>query len=165
MYITNTSSKSSLDLRNVILFVLGCTSGVLRGKTRLHKILFLLKHEKGVGFECSFEKRLYGPYSEDIEKLLKILEDEDLIEIKEFNFIDLDTPQKEKGYVISLTTKGVEKFNKLFDHLLKQRHEIIHSIGYIITLNFMPLRELIKYIYVKYPEFKGHEPDNTSILL
>ena len=127
---------------------------VLHGNTRLQKILFVLtkelseKHNIETGY--TFEAYYFGPFSIDIYR--------DLDSLQMMGFVEkslVEIPAKDR--VISypeykVTSLGSEIVRKIIQTKFKQRDlDFIKSI--IEELNNLPLNELIRRVYLKYPEY------------
>lgn len=137
-----------IDSIDIILIVIYCAGGTIRGMTRLQKILFLLQQEAGLG-NFNFVPYKFGPFSREITSLVNTLVNQNLLTIKseaEYNFL-----QESPVQVISLTEMGraetkktIEKLDKIT--LLKVRFLVRRFVQ-------IPLTYLIAYVYAKYPEY------------
>ncbi|NPB00253.1 MAG: hypothetical protein GXO10_02665 [Crenarchaeota archaeon] len=68
------------ELADIVLGILDLVGGVIRGRTRLQKIMFLLKYEHGLNIPADFKPYKYGPYSRDLDLALRYLEEKGYIE-------------------------------------------------------------------------------------
>lgn len=112
-------------------------SNILRGRTRLQKIMFLLKHKHNVPLSLRFEPYFYGPYSEDLTYDIEMLKALKLVEeqiIRNNDYIE---------YQYRLTSKGREILLKLLEDN-PQLNQLYQKISeYVEELNKIPLKELI----------------------
>jgi len=136
------------DMASIILFVISCAGGTIRGITRLQKILFLLQQEVGI---CNFHFMpfKFGPYSPEVTITVNSLEKQNLLKIdKEVGYSLL---QENPTQVISLTDEGQLKAQEVaesLDTITRLKAQFI-----IDRFSRVPLTYLIAYIYAKYPEF------------
>jgi len=70
---------------------------VIRGRTRLQKIIFLLKHKNKIDFDYNFIPYYYGPYSRDLQLAVNLLEAAGFVQV---------VPESGNLYVHCLTTEG-----------------------------------------------------------
>lgn len=69
----------------------------IRGRTRFQKTIYLLMEKNGIDFSYDFIPYYYGPYSQDLQIEIDLLEAADLIDVK---------PVDGVLYVHRLTKKG-----------------------------------------------------------
>jgi len=73
----------------------------VKGRTRLQKTIYLLKHKYKSPFGFSFRHYYYGPYSDDLADALSLLEAADLVkekgEMLDINLIRYNYELTEKG--------------------------------------------------------------------
>lgn len=125
--------------------------GVVRGRTRFIKLLFLLKFKfdlKRMSFK--FRPWIYGPYSKDAVQDLEELQKDGLIcERPEF-YRRRDFKEEKVCYVYTLTPKGA----KLAREFLAQvSRDVIKKLENLRMFNEMTLERLLEYIYYNYQEF------------
>jgi len=132
----------------IILLVLYNAGGVIHSMTRLQKIIFLIQQEAGLG-DFNFKPYKFGPYSPEIDNIVRSLEDQELLKITEIT--EYNPLQEVPTKIIVLTDKGKcmakESFTTI-DHVtsLKVRYLVKRFVK-------VPLTYLIAYIYSKYPEY------------
>ena len=141
-----------LTNEEILLTVLYLCGGSIRGLTRLHKIMFLLQKELNFG-NFVFKPSNFGPWSANLNNLLRRLEEENLIRIVEVE--EEFRPHRENPLkIITTTARGFEKGKEIFRNLEKKdRISAILLKRKVKTLYNSPLIFLITYIYVRYPEF------------
>ncbi|MEM4474195.1 MAG: hypothetical protein QXY75_04365 [Candidatus Bathyarchaeia archaeon] len=137
-----------MDPDSTILLVLHYAGGSIRGMTRLQKILFLVQQEAGLG-SFNFEPYKFGPFSPEIDSLVKSLEEQDLLKIIETN--DYNPLQEAPTKIIILTDKGKYKAKEsstAINHVTSLKTSFL-----VKRFVNVPLTYLIAYIYAKYPEY------------
>jgi len=120
-----------------------------RGLTplRIQKSLFLIKQNLGGEIEgdfYDFEPYNYGPFCKNIYKDTDKLESEDLIRI--------DVSDNKKWIECIVTGNGKERVQKIKNSLSPNVLKYIEDL--IIWISKLSFREIISYIYKKYPQFK-----------
>jgi len=129
---------------------------VVSGKTRFMKILFLLKKESGLterelrGF-YQFRAGKYGPFSRGVEK--------DLEELQEYGFVKVEVKpvstsefNEEQGY-LHIYELVPEKMDVVKETLNNLPRNTVQRLSNLESFNRMPLIELLRYVYVKYPDY------------
>ncbi len=124
------------------------------GRTRLIKLLFLLKQAFGLRkMEYEFTPYWYGPFSPEILGDLEDLRDSGAIQA-------LDS---HGGETISLTPEGVRRAQDL-EHASPS--DDLRRIGECKErFNAMPFEELIAYVYERWPEFTARALRSPSNVL
>ncbi|MFH1549939.1 MAG: hypothetical protein ABIH04_05210 [Planctomycetota bacterium] len=150
----------------------------IEGITRLEKMVFLIEKESnllrklGQKGEFGFRPYKMGPFSSEIYDEVDFLESLGLVNsrmsgkkqpaesVETENFLDeqmLDKYQKEDishddtERVYKLTEKGKEIARGLFESLPEQEQEFLVNLKK--KFNRMSLRQLLRYIYKKYPDY------------
>ena len=161
--------KSSLDLLMLLLYA--NKQEKIEGITKLVKLLFLLIKEgnfKEFEKEYGFEAYNYGPWSSQVFDFTETLKEIDLMkseerELKPHEQRDVDLIEAEldvaenpklvenKIFIFSLTTDGLKIGEVLYERLVKNERTKIEHVKK--KFNRMSLSELIRYAYLKYPEF------------
>lgn len=135
-------------------------------RTQIEKLLFLLKQE--AGFEISdyeFKADDYGPCADkmydDLETLLDIpilethISTPDLIGKLDDKSHEQDSDEFEKTHdpkeAYSLTNTGKKVAQKLYQELIENEKIKLNQVKR--EFGSLPLRDLIRYIYNKYPDF------------
>ncbi|MEM4497248.1 MAG: hypothetical protein QW692_00290 [Nitrososphaerota archaeon] len=98
-------------------------SGVMKGRTRLQKTMFLLKEKYGMPISLHFESYFYGPYSEELTYDIEVL--------KAFKAVEEERVKVNDYYEsrYKLTPKGKEVLRRLLenDEKLKEIYQKIKS--------------------------------------
>lgn len=151
----------------------------VEGITRLEKLIFLLKEEKGFLKDKPDEDSFtfipfkMGPWSSEVYDEVDFLESLGLINKDSnekqspadvahndelFDGMILDKYQKgslvfsdEKTEVFKLTEKGKKKAKEIWDRLPKEEQEKIIAVKK--KFNTMNLKQFLRYVYRKYPEY------------
>ncbi|MCS7365125.1 MAG: hypothetical protein NDF54_06805 [archaeon GB-1867-035] len=95
-------SSVSIPSPLLLLKILKEHSGVIEGRKRFQKIVFLLKEKYGIPLKYSFLSYYYGPYSKELQRDLNILVRLGLIE-EDFDGV---------MYTYKLTELGEKLLNK-----------------------------------------------------
>lgn len=156
--------------------VLGANA--LRGITRLEKLLFLLQKEtdfEGIGTFFHFVAHNFGPFSKEVYEAVEFLESCELIDVRErpyssyyanigesqlVNEISDEAPEemvgREGGFaekLFQLTENGKIVAGKIRDAITRRSPDDIEAIKRIICrYGHLPLNQLIRYVYHKYPD-------------
>jgi len=131
-----------------LILVIG-SNGPIQGRTRLEKILFLVKKEvldrlkrpEASSFYL-FSPYRFGPFSEDLYDDVEFLRDNGFIEVK----------GESGGETFSITPKGSQFLEaKLKKRLPPEVTEEVIRVGSKYAK--LTIQDLIKYVYVRYPEY------------
>ncbi len=158
--------KSGLDLLMLLLYA--NKQEKIEGITKLAKLLFLLtKQENFKEFEkeYEFEAYNYGPWSSQVLNFTETVKEMELIKseehkLKPYEEKDVDLIEGElEGTkipensidIFSLTPDGIKVAIMLYGKLTEDERTKIEGIKK--KFNRMSLSELIRYVYLKYPEF------------
>ena len=134
-------------IEDIILGVLYGAGGEIVGKTRLQKIIFLLREDMYMRDIPKFSKGRFGPYLKEIDETLEKLESKGLISTKKVEKEVLDQKDSDYAIVISLTKEGVKLGREIYE---KFDETVKRSIK---RLSSQPLFTLISYVYTYYPEY------------
>ncbi len=143
-----------LTLGDWILAFLAHNGGEVRGKTRIHKALFLVKQEVREDLvQARFVPSRLGPWSMDVERALKRLVDEGLVEKR----------VEDGTEVYRLTREGTERARKILSVLREAPHwsdinEIFKMAGRA------PLWALLGYIYTFYPQWAINSEKREEVM-
>jgi len=162
------------------------------GVTRLEKLLFLLQRETNIEKMDSFYEftaHNYGPFSKEVYEALDFLEGFELIQVKERvhssyytnvgeilllqaiseeEFSETTTINSEgvTEKLFLLTESGHKVAKKLRQTIEKRRPKDIEELnGIIRRYGKLPLNQLIRYVYHKYPEMtvKSIHPEANKV--
>ncbi len=157
--------KKGID---ILLLLLQTKEGeVIRGITRIMKLLFLLEKETGCDRYCpdyyQFTPYKLGPFSPKVYEDLKLLIELGFVRRQDLDkdgipLIHPDDLKIDEGFrfnevttIYTLTELGREYAEKLAKGL---KPEVIEGIRQIRTrFAAMPLKELLGYVYQRYPEY------------
>jgi DNA-binding MarR family transcriptional regulator len=138
----------------LLLAILYAVGGEVKGATKLEKLIFLLQEELGVPIKDFFKyfAYLHGPYSPDVMKSSYILAYYGFIDVNEEVYVQEIEGEKERVLrVFRLKEgKGEDFARELFESLPK---EIKEKLERLRRFNNMTTRELLDYVYAKYPKF------------
>ncbi len=145
------------------------------GVTRLEKLLFLLDQETEVPHAIDSPFRFlpynFGPYSREIYEAVELLEEAKLVrEERVLGGHTLD--EIEEASAAAMEREGVERRFFLTDggkavaDLLARRHPSVQARVTEIKERYagMPLRQLIRYVYTKYPQFAEQSKIRDQVL-
>lgn len=171
---TPLSVDNSLDLLLVLLYAPGASeqSGEpVNGITRLQKLVFLLKQGEGpatvVEAAKSFMYEAYkmGPFSKQLYEDLDVLASLGLLRTTKLEYLISDDSDPdhlvESGFgtqqrVVestrySLTKKGMQVGADLFSSLKRRERDALSEFKKFF--NSIPLRQLLIFVYQRYPHF------------
>lgn len=157
----------------------------VNGITRLDKLLYLIVKETQLGKtlerEFDFEAYDYGPYSNRVYDIVEELKDVGIIEskpasydsyeeISDVELMDREAAPEENATIVqgvktqiySLSPAGMKAGRKLFERLNREEREGLQALK--SKFNRIPLRELIEYIYTRYPESSVNSKIRDKIL-
>lgn len=150
----------------------------ISGITRLEKLLFLLQNEtdfEGIGTFFGFTPHKFGPFSKVVYEAVEFLESCELLQIKERTYstyyanvgevqliqeISDEAPNvflSEDNAEITeklffLTKNGEKVVEKIEEAINRKRVQDIAAVKKIICrYGHLPLNQLIRYVYRKYP--------------
>jgi len=154
------SSNEALDeleiIERYILLLLGILDRPIPSSLHLQKELFVLTQANPkIERIFNFEKHYYGPYSQDLDELVK----EPLYYKETFNL--------KKNGEISITERG----RKLFNEIIKKYSENIRFSEMLAMMKMtrelydkLTFDELLLLIYITYGEFKEKSKVSKKIL-
>jgi hypothetical protein len=153
------------------------------GVTRLEKILFLLLKEtkfEGIADFYAFKAHNFGPFSKEVYEAVDFLESCGLIAVREKSYPsyyagvgeasllseisasedgDEEDPvtMNAKEKLFSLTTDGRKVAEIMREAVARRRPEDITELDRImVRYSTLPLNQLIRYVYRRYPEMTGN---------
>jgi len=125
----------------------------VKGSTRIHKVVFLV--EKILGIDVfKFEPWKFGPWSRELEELLRGLEEKGLVKVC------VEAPDLASGLLgeapvriyeasAELINAGEEAYKKLMS---SDSIKALYLRKFVLSALSMPLTYLLAYIYSRYPE-------------
>lgn len=176
--------ESGMETIVALLYSPGATGKICEeicGITKLEKLLYLLKKEGGFPItDYRFEYYDYGPCAMDVYDDLEALKDASLLKVEsagklkdaieildtrehELHFEEIEIPLSEKRVELySLTEDGKKAGKKIFEQLQITEKQSLLRIKK--SFNLVPLIDLIRYIYTKYPETAAKSKIRDKIL-
>lgn len=106
----------------LVLALLRSSDMVVEGRTRLQKMVYLLKNSFNVPFNFEFRMYFYGPYSDNLADSLQLLKSVELVEermieitrgIVQYNYRLTDAGQE----FLNAYFPNVEKYQKIYDRI------------------------------------------------
>jgi len=119
------------------------------GTIRIQKLLFLLQNDKNTpetALPYNFYPYKFGPFDADIIEDLRQLESKFLINIR-----PLQTQNKFYSVAYELTDGGANVARKIFNSFPRNIRDKIINLRYF---NKLPFKELMRFIYENYPQYK-----------
>jgi hypothetical protein len=179
--------KYQLEIDDAIVLLLGAPvpgvqDGEIKGITRLEKLVFLLERETKSGEwlsqKAEFEPYHFGPFSEKVYQAIDMLAAAEIIDDSySVAADDIDTWELREGIGLEngsgsrdpfttrnfrLTDRGKRYFKALEQEIPPE------SLREIILLKknfaFLPLRQLIRYVYQRYEAFTTKSVIRDDIL-
>lgn len=159
-----------IEVDDAVILLLGglplATSGGIEGITKLEKLVFLLERESLMGCclteNPEFGSHTFGPFSEKVYRAVDTLVAAELV-LDSAKASDTNEDSWEMEQIIgidearyltrtfTLSERGKLYYNAL---LLELPTEISDQLAeFKRRFTTLPLRQLIRYIYLKYPEF------------
>lgn len=118
----NENSRTSNDALLLLASILHYNKPI-PGRTRLQKIIFLLKNLYGIPFSFSFRPYYYGPYSDELSNLMSFL--------NAINFTEEKVELIEPGIIrfnYTLTERGKKYVENVEKNLDKETLEIVEKL-------------------------------------
>lgn len=145
-----------LRRERLLLALLYAVGGEVRGRTRLEKLPFLLRHEFEIRLQQFYRYEPYpiGPFSKDLLESVSGLIMLGLIEEEEqfVKVYEIDEEVIRKTY--RLTLNGRDLAQGIFKELPEHIKDAMRGLN---RFNEMPLSELLEYVHTKYPDFLKSE--------
>jgi uncharacterized protein YwgA len=139
--------RLGLSLGDWVLALLEHAGGRVRGATRLHKVLFLVKYEVDTSLvPTGFTPHLYGPFSNELAATLETLEERKLIASRQRDSGGTPTIEYE------LTEKGREQGRKALEKIKEDPKwpNIKEILDFALKA---PIASLLIYMQTFHPEF------------
>lgn len=170
------------EVDDAIVLLLGADSripslaGRLEGITRLEKLIFLLQKESQLGKflteDPEFRAYDFGPFSSKIYQAVETLETAGLLQEsvkytgaaddawETVNILGEDAPYASRQF--ELTDRGKRYFEALCRELPQELANEVSSIK--DRFASMPLRQLVRYVYKRYPKYTEKSKIRDEIL-
>lgn len=142
------NEKEVLRRGRLLLALLHGMGGKIEGATRLQKLVFLLKREKGVDSPYTFTPYMFGPHSPDLL--------DDVIDLERAGYVEIVTeihePTIAGDFIMErryrLTPKGEEEARRAYEELQPEQRRAVDELR---KFNEMRLADLLAYVYSRYP--------------
>lgn len=174
--------QSAIETDDVIVLLLGAPGGSddvghLDGVTRLEKLVFLLERETPVRSwiteAADFRSDRFGPFSAKIYQAVEKLSNAGLLldsaqvadnEEDRWESVNLlgDEPDPYTTRTFELTDRGMRYYRALIELLPQTAEETLRSFKE--RFGTLPLRQLVRYVYERYPEFTDKSEIRDQIL-
>lgn len=175
---------SQIEVDDLVILILGAPSrskisqGKIDGITRLEKLIFLLQKETSISKKITEDPEFiaynFGPYSKKVYQAVDLLKlagliieseeisnsVEDIWETEEINGEDVANQYITRKFI--LTDKGFRYYQALVDELSKHDIQILKEFKNKFA--FLPLRQLVRYVYLRYPEMTEKSLIRNEIL-
>lgn len=141
-----------MDKKDFLILVFGA-AGCVGSRTKVQKIVYLLQEEarsSEIKNLFTYEPYFYGPFSEDLAKTVELLKNEDILE--EISY-ESGKNIGARGYEYKLKGKGIERLEQLKKEIDPNINIELKNI--VREYNFQKLENILRYIYLKYPEMKS----------
>ncbi|MDE0498622.1 MAG: hypothetical protein OXH86_14840 [Acidimicrobiaceae bacterium] len=175
-----------LELDDLVVLLMGAPSKVpalqnrIEGITRLEKLVFLLERESSFGNilteDTEFKPYNFGPFSANVYKAVNYLSAYGLIEDsakiadsredswEQIRVIDDGHADPYATRVFALTDLGVEYYAALMEGLDDSTRRIDELRKFKHQYAALPLRQLIRYVYNKYPDTTSNSLIRDEVL-
>ncbi len=175
-------SRRPIETDDVIVLLLGAPGGSdqrghLDGVTRLEKLVFLLEHEtparSWVTEVADFRSHKFGPFSAKIYKAADTLwsygllrDSARLADSTEDRWEALNVVGDEPDPYTTRTFELTERGHKYYAVLIRELPEDAEQVLSRFKDRFasLPLRQLVRYVYERYPEFTDKSEIRDQIL-
>jgi hypothetical protein len=179
-HIVRDEMTEPIEIDDAIVLLLGAESpglesGEIRGVTRLEKLVFLLERETSskewLAEDAKFEAYNFGPFSQRIYQAVDTLAAARMIDDSTSSAPDdIDTWEEREGIGLSAGALGrtnvrdpyttrdfrlTERGWRYYEALLKSLspHAIQELRDFKSKFAALPLRQLVRYVYLRYDEF------------
>jgi uncharacterized protein len=176
--------SEEVEVDDAVVLLLGApgsspsTKDRIEGITRLEKLVFLLQRETPVGEMLSedpgFEPYNFGPFSRKVYEAIDLLRSADLVTEQSASastpddlweseaVVGIETPDPYATRNISLTDEGRKYYDALVADLPSEVGEIVSRFKQRFAT--IPLRQLVRYVYERYPEMTERSIIKDDIL-
>jgi uncharacterized protein len=178
------TSPAPFEVDDAVILLLGAPSRSpalrdrISGITRLEKLLFLLDKETPIGGRLTehpeFIPHNFGPFSAKVYQAVETLEAANLItdsatlspsgedSWETDEIIGEDTSAKYTTRDFRLTDRGRQYYKALLEELTGDTEEIVQGLK--DKFGGIPLRSLIRYVYVRHEDFTGNSLIRDDVL-
>lgn len=176
--------RQPLETDDAIVLVLGAPGGrerqgYLEGVTRLEKLIFLLERETAVRDwiteKADFRSWKFGPFSSKVYEAADTLVAADLIRDSASDarsaedrwealnaLVDEEEMDPYTTRTFELTERGQRYYQALMAELPQSAEQVLSDFK--TRFGRMPLRQLVRYVYERYPQFTDKSEIRDEIL-
>lgn len=173
-----------LEIDDVVVLLLGCPTGKpeledkLSGVTRLEKLVFLVEQETTLGElldeDANFVAYNFGPFSPKVYQAVDALSGYGLLEDsrsiadsnedswEQVSVIGVRSPDPYATRDFRLTEKGKRYYRALAEEVSKEH--IQELTGLKEQFGLIPLRQLVRYVYRRYPNMTENSIIRDEVL-
>jgi hypothetical protein len=139
--------------RELVAMIMYLAGGRVRGSTRLQKTVFLVQRKLGLG-SLRFEPWKYGPWSRELEELLRELEERGLLKVRvEAPDLASEFFGESPSRVYEASRELIKEGERAYARLAKAEPLKALQLKRLVAAALAaPLSYLVAYVYVKYPE-------------
>lgn len=150
--------------RELVAMIMYLAGGRVRGSTRLQKTVFLVQRRLGLG-GLRFESRRYGPWSRELEELLRELEGRGLLKVR------AETPDLASEFfgespsrVYEASRELIEEGERAYARLAETEPLKALQLKRLVAAALAaPLSYLVAYVYAKYPEMTARSSIHDKV--
>ena len=118
--------------------------GVSVGATRLQKVVFLVEEELNFNIGYKFIPYYFGPFSKELQ--------DDVYKLKNLGYVEIKEEVMED--FVSGEIIGFKKAYKITDKVEFDVNSLDKNfVEFVVTHLKIPLDDLLRYVYVKYPGY------------
>jgi hypothetical protein len=142
--IASSSDKEVDRQRDLVLWILK-NAGVIKGRVRFQKMVFLGQKELGLPKKFKFTKYYYGPYSWELTETIEdlILQGDITEHVQQYDDYTL--------YIYRLSDQGKETAETKQVSIDKKRSTVEDTGDALHALAGVPLKKILNYVYGKFP--------------
>jgi hypothetical protein len=153
-----------LSNRELVATIMYLAGGRVRGSTRLQKTVFLVQRKLGLG-SLSFEPWKYGPWSRELEELLRELEERGLLKVRaETPDLASEFFRESPSRVYEASRELIEEGERAYARLAKAEPLKALQLKRLVAAALAaPLSYLVAYVYAKYPEMTARSSIHDKV--
>ena len=150
--------------RELVAMIMYLAGGRVRGSARLQKTVFLVQRRLGLG-SLRFEPWKYGPWSRELEELLRELEGRGLLKVRaETPDLASEFFKEAPSRVYEASRELIEEGERAYARLAKAEPLKALQLKRLVAAALAaPLSYLVAYIYAKYPEMTARSSIHDKV--
>lgn len=178
------ADRNPLETDDAIVLVLGAPGGTeaqghLEGVTRLEKLIFLLERETPVREwmtdKADFRSYRFGPFSSKVYEAVDLLVAADMVRDSARKADDVEDRWESVNALMdegdldpyttrdfTLTPRGKQYYDVLLSELPPNAEQVLRDFKRKFAR--LPLRQLVRYVYERYPQFTDQSEIRDEIL-